>query len=110
MSTSGTTIQHVAGSAFGLHLHSTDCPISDGQGIPVDTADWDVSLLLVLKDRAKVEISGRWTSSAGPWGAHFASNETTAWEAGAHDVRLKYRSPDNRTFVQPIPIVIEVIR
>jgi hypothetical protein len=102
---------HVAGSAFGLALNTTVCPISDPTGVPIDTAAWGIELELV-GDVHRVKLPGTWVSSLSPWTLSFTQASTVAWPEGKYIARLTYISPEAtpRRFTQPLGLVIEVAR
>lgn len=107
------TIQHVAGSSFGLLLESADkCPIQDPSLTPIDTGAWGIELVLVGRTYRHT-ITGTWLSSFEPWQMSFQATETTAWPPGDYAVRIAYTAPAGeaaRRFEQPLDMVLEVIR
>lgn len=107
------TLKHVAGSSFGLLLHSADqCPISDATLSPLDTGDWGTELVFVSATH-RFAVSGLWISSFEPWTLSFQKSDTKAWPAGSYEVRLAYITPENtepRRFESALGMSLEVSR
>lgn len=108
---SDMTLVHIAVSAFGLLLQSSECPVVDPAAEVVDLAGWGVSLRLIGKTM-NVDVPGQWLESAGPWSMFFEARDTIAWAPEDYEVRIAYLEPgdDARPFEVQTNMALRVAR